>query len=144
MPIKYAKFITRDMVRAEPEARFVFGDNIARLGYGGQAKEMRDEPNAIGIATKVFPGTYPADYFTDKPGAAFDDCMRIVAADIEKVRAALDEGRTVYVPFDGLGTGLSKLPQRAPRIAQFIIDQFKAFPGEPCPWADVIQTINQE
>lgn len=56
MPVKYLAWITRDMLRKEPEARFVFGDNAYRKGFGGQAKEMRGEPNALGVATKWYPG----------------------------------------------------------------------------------------
>jgi hypothetical protein len=46
------KHITREMVRADPSTVFVFGDNMARNGLAGQAKEMRGEPNAIGVPTK--------------------------------------------------------------------------------------------
>jgi redox-sensitive bicupin YhaK (pirin superfamily) len=39
---------------------FVFGDNLRRTGFGGQAAEMRGEPNAVGIA----PG-YEQKHFAD-------------------------------------------------------------------------------
>jgi len=57
----YLPWIERSMLQADPEARFVFGDNAERWGLGGQAKEMRGEPNAIGVATLWSPGQfYPA------------------------------------------------------------------------------------
>jgi len=52
MGIRTEKHITRQMLRAEPGTLWVFGDNLQRKGLGGQAKEMRGEPNAIGIPTK--------------------------------------------------------------------------------------------
>jgi hypothetical protein len=132
VPVKYVKLITREMVQAEPDARFVFGDNLQRFGLGGQAGAMRGEPNAIGVATKRAPGRDDEDFFADT-----DECRSTILDECRQVRAALDEGRTVYVPADGLGTGLSELPTRAPGLAQLLVDTFRGFDGEPCPWADV-------
>ena len=44
---------------------FVFGDNMERCGFGGQAAAMRGEPNAVGVPTKWAPGSAPADFFCD-------------------------------------------------------------------------------
>ena len=115
----FVKRITRDMLRAEPEARFVFGDNVARKGMGGQAKEMRGEPNAIGVATKVYPGVRDNDYFYDDDEF---DSKHVVELDLGCVKQALQEGRTVYFPADGIGTGLSELPKRAPKLHAYITD----------------------
>ena len=118
------------MLRAEPEAFFVFGDNTRRVGMGGQAASMRGEPNAIGVATKFSPGMADADFYTSGDMRALD----AVLDDLSEISVALVEGHTVYVPRDGLGTGLSELPQRAPSIANLITAFFRACPGEPCPW----------
>lgn len=128
MPVRYLSWITRDMLKAEPQARFVFGDNMLRIGLGGQAAAMRGEPNAIGVATLYAPGEY---YRADDPAA-----LETVAADLAKVAGALAAGRTVYVPLDGLGTGLGRLPQNAPALHRLIVAFFRAAPGEPCPWKD--------
>ena len=128
--VKYLRWITRDMLRAEPNAIFVFGDNSQRIGLGGQAKEMRQEPNAIGVATKFAPGNAEADYFTPNNLRA----IATLVDDLCLVGRALAEGGTVYVPHDGLGTGLSELPKRAPDLANLITAFFRACPGEPCPW----------
>lgn len=127
--VKYLAWITREMLQAEPDARFVFGDNVQRVGMGGQAASMRGEPNAIGVATKRRPGMRDADFFCD----GNQDTIGIVDRDIDRVVAALLEGRTVYVPKDGLGTGLSELPARAPELHTHIVDRFAAL-GD-CPWA---------
>lgn len=128
MTVRYLKWITRQQLRAEREARFVFGDNAQRYGLGGQAREMRGEPNAIGVATLYAPG----DFYRD--GAA--DALDIVAADLARVGRELSLGRLVYVPADGLGTGLAELTQRAPSLHRLIVAFFRAAPGEPCPWKD--------
>ncbi len=52
MTLLYIKKYTRAYIRAHPDWLFVFGDNMMRRGFGGQAAEARGEPNAIGIATK--------------------------------------------------------------------------------------------
>ncbi len=65
MPIRREPHITRQMVRAEPEAYWVFGDNLARKGLGGKAREMRGEPNTIGIVTKRAPTMNPEAFFSD-------------------------------------------------------------------------------
>lgn len=132
VPIRYVKWISRDLVQSEPEARFVFGDNARRIGYGGQAKAMRDEPNAIGIATKRSPSMMPQDFFADK---RLDD-FTTMTTDLSFVQQALDEGRDVYVPVDGLGTGLSQLPDRAPKLYKVLYDHFAGWsePSDPCPW----------
>lgn len=128
--IKYLDWVTRDMLQAEPEARFVFGDNVRRIGMGGQAGAMRGEPNAIGVATKHAPGMADSDFYREGDLPA----ISVVIDDLRSVGDALLAGRTVYVPRDGLGTGLSELPQRAPSIANLITAFFHACPGESCPW----------
>lgn len=127
--VKYLDWITRDMLRAEPDARFVFGDNCLRVGMGGQAGSMRGEPNAIGVATKRSPGMADGDFYSGD----FGDLV-FVLTDLRIVANELAMGRAVYVPRDGLGTGLSELPQRAPALANLITAFFHACPGEPCPW----------
>ena len=124
--VQYLPWITRDMLRADPEARFVFGDNAERWGLGGQAKAMRGEPNAIGIATLYSPGEF---YM---PGC--QRALRIVTADLARVSLAIADGRKVFVPADGLGTGLARLAENAPDIANLITAFFHACPGERCNW----------
>lgn len=126
MPVRYLKWISREMLQQDPGARFVFGDNRERWGMGGQAASMRGEPNAIGVATLYAPGKY---YHADDPLA-----LSTVASDLSRVALALDEGRTVFVPFDGLGTGLARLLENAPALHRLIVAFFHAAPGEPCPW----------
>lgn len=107
--IHYAKIITRRMVRAAPFTMFIFGDNAERTGLGGQAKEMRGEPNAYGIATKQS----PAECWTD---ATFTRNKFIILEDIQKCVANFDAQLYDHIifPEDGIGTGLARLRESAP------------------------------
>lgn len=125
MPVEYRSWITRDMVRAEPEKTFVFGDNACRVGLGGQAAAMRGEPNAMGVATLYAPGVF----YDASPKALW-----IVTADLAAVAGALSNGRTVIAPRDGLGTGLARLKEFRPDLNNLIVSFFRAADGEPCPW----------
>ena len=128
MTVRYIKWFTRELLQANSEARFVFGDNRERIGFGGQAAACRDEPNAIGVATLYAPGSF---YQADDPLA-----LATVSSDLYRVACALCEGRTVFAPVDGLGTGLARLPEHAPNLHRLIVAFFRAAPGEPCPWKD--------
>jgi hypothetical protein len=120
MPIVYQKWITRADLRANPDKFYVFGDNVQRKGYGGQAKEMRGEPNAVGVATKWAPTMDEASFFQDNSA-----CLMMISRELMQVDNLLLAGKTVVVPEDGIGTGLSQLPQRAPKIDAIIKEFFR-------------------
>ncbi|MCE4223369.1 hypothetical protein HCU64_06365 [Methylobacterium sp. C25] len=119
MTIRYEKHITRDMLRAEPETLFVFGDNLERKGLGGQAREMRYEPNAVGIPTKREPGNWPGAFFDDTPWDA-EDYLRARQKDVDRLEAHLRKGGTVVLPEGGLGTGLADLENRSPSVWKWL------------------------
>jgi hypothetical protein len=123
--IRYLPWITRDMVIERPAERFVFGDNIQRIGYGGQAGAMRGAPNAIGIATLYAPGR------PYRPGC--EQALDAVVFDLRRVSAALMAGRIVNVPADGVGTGIAALHIHAPDLHRLICAFFRAASGH-CPW----------
>lgn len=125
MSVKYIDWMTREGIRAEPEAFFVFGDNMARVGYGGQAAAARGEPNALGVATLYSPGKF----YDARPLA-----LGVVIADLMCISVELSAGKTVYVPRAGLGTGLGRLIEYRSDLHNLIVSFFKAADGEPCPW----------
>ena len=45
--------ITQEFLDTNPNAYFVFGDNLERSGYEGDS-ELRDHPHSIGFITKKF------------------------------------------------------------------------------------------
>lgn len=113
------KFITRADIRAHRERIYVFGDNMRRAGYGGQAAAMRGEPNTKGIPTKRAPGTGPDDFFAD---ADLHDpaVWHAISGAFDELEGVILAGCDVVIPADGIGTGLARLQTRAPKIARYI------------------------
>lgn len=111
--------ISRKDIRANPGALYIFGDNLERKGYGGQAAEMRGEINSFGFATKrSISHNYPNDYFFDTQS----DVMKIIYAEFTRLHTfiAFMKPHTIVLPLDGIGTGLSKLPEYAPNALAYI------------------------
>ena len=113
MPLERRKWITREMLQAEPDTLFVFGDNLTRVGMGGQAKEMRGEPNAVGLPTKRLPTNDPLGFLTD---ADLKEVQFASNDDVGRLIMAVMQGKTVVWPEDGIGTGLAGLQEHAPLI----------------------------
>jgi hypothetical protein len=127
MPIEYRSgMILREHLRKQPKAIFVFGDNMRRVGLGGQAKEMRGEPNALGVATLYAPGQ------PYRNGDLF--ALEAVLKDLLCVAENLANNRTVIVPVSGIGTGYARLPQAYPALHQMIRSFFAAAAGGLCLW----------
>lgn len=118
MPLTYTqKWIERSDLQDNPDVYFLFGDNTVRKGLGGQAGAMRGEPNAIGIATKLTPTSGSNAFFSDME---YEYCCEIIAKDFRKAFQMRDQGHLIVIPADGLGTGLSELPERAPKVNEFL------------------------
>lgn len=118
MKITTQKFIVRQDLRNNPNALYIFGDNVCRIGHGGQAKEMRGEPNAFGIVTKMAPTYNPKDFFSDSL-----PCFYAVMNDFDELYHLLQKGQydTLVIPQDGIGTGIAKLQENAPLILAYIM-----------------------
>ncbi len=115
------KFISRIEVRSrKADAVFVFGDNLQRRGLGGQAKEMRGEPNAIGIPTKWYPGRNKQAFFSDSD---FKNVKSSIDSAFTTIRDSLLSGYDAVFPEDGIDTGLAELQIHAPKIFAYINDR---------------------
>lgn len=115
----YKKRISREDIQSTfPTHIYLFGDNMRRVGMGGQAYSMRGEPNSFGVPTKWAPDSRESSYFSDGdfPGPV----ERAIDFPINLAFAWLLKGGKAVVPTDGLGTGLSELPTRAPQIYNYI------------------------
>jgi hypothetical protein len=112
-----AHWVTRDMLRSSPETLFVFGDNMKQRGLGGQAREMRGEPNAVGIPTKWRPSNDCDAFFIDTDLPAVQG---VIDQAFDRITAHLESGGEVVWPSAGIGTGLADLSARAPRIFEYI------------------------
>lgn len=123
MPMKYEKFISREMVQSSPETLFIFGDNLKRRGFGGQAREMRGEANAVGLPTKRQPDNLKDSFLSDDN---LSEVRLVTGPDMERLRAHLKKGGLVIWPEDGIGTGLAKLNTSSPAIFKF----YEAFKKE--------------
>lgn len=117
MPVIFQDRIERSDLRSKPGVLFVFGDNEAPMGMGGQAAACRGEPNAVGVATKRSPSMNESAFWSD---ADFDRCSAIIDRDMGPLFAHVNAGGTVVFPRARIGTGLSQLPQRAPRLMAHI------------------------
>lgn len=119
--------IDRQDCWANPDALFLFGDNLERRGHGGQAYQMRGEPNTLGIPTKRAPKMSSDAFFSN------DDLDEVTPI----IRAAFAEAAKwpgpIVVPLDGLGTGLAELPTRSPKIYQLILDEMTALQEGEAP-----------
>jgi hypothetical protein len=109
--------IYRDELQANLDTLYVFGDNYERRGLGGQAKEMRGEPNAVGVRTKMR-ASHDADaYMTDE---TLLQNISDIWEDFSLVIEHLENGGYVVYPLDGIGTGLANLHENAPKTLRFI------------------------
>lgn len=121
--IEYMDFITRDIVQTQKDKIFVFGDNDTHSGLGGQAKEMRGEQNTIGIPTKKLPDTTPESYYTD---SEYEDNKIKINAAVKLIINEIKKGKTIVLPLNGIGTGLAKLKEKAPKTFAFLQSTLKA------------------
>ena len=121
MPLIRQEFIRRDDLRQNRDRLYVFGDNYAQSGAGGQARECRGEPNAVGIPTKRTPSMDAAAFLTNED---LDEWRRRSFPAFNRLENALACGWTVVVPSDGVGTGLARLAQFAPAIDAEIKGRF--------------------
>jgi hypothetical protein len=114
MPVAYQNWIERSDLKQNQDRVYLFGDNLLRIGMGGQAKSMRGEPNALGVATKFSPGMNPQDMWIETDEHDHEKFIVYLEIDLQPVEKHLKAGSIVVIPSDGLGTGLSKLPENAP------------------------------
>ncbi len=121
--IEKMDFITRIDVQNNPDKIFIFGDNDERIGLGGQAKEMRGENNTIGIPTKKTPSSSLDSYYTDEE---FDLNKKKINYSIKLIIDAIKDGKTIVLPSNYVGGGLSDLPNKAPKTYDFLISSLSA------------------
>lgn len=123
MPVIQVDRYTAEQIQATRATHvYVFGDNMVRDGYGGQAGAARNQPNVVGIPTLHAPGVPFSDADLDDPLVK----VRIDAS-FNELHQLLLAGKTVVLPRDGVGTGIADLARKAPRIRRYIDDLWNAF-----------------
>lgn len=127
--VERKRYITQEYVRANRDKLFLFGDNLERRGFGGQAAAMRGEPNAIGIPTKKSPSYKEDAFFSD---AEFEHNKAAIDAAFGEIANAITElTRSIVIPSDGLGTGRAQLAKRAPRTFAYLQERLTELASEP-------------
>lgn len=121
MPIIYQKMIYRDDAKKNPDVIYVYGDNLVRKGFGGLAKELRGEPNSIGVPTKKYPSMETGAFFTNDDFKAAADSIDLAFSNLEK---AILNGKIIVLPTDGIGTERAQLQIRAPEIWAYLQSKF--------------------
>lgn len=123
MPVIFQKFYrradarfnrdgtTRTLAQAisNGDVLYVYGDNVKRVGLGGQARELRGEPNAVGVATKYT----PSEHFGELPEEIIAQC-RIIDNDMKPLFQHVKQGGVVIWPMEGIGTERAALDKFAP------------------------------
>lgn len=105
-------------VKKYPHALFIYGDNNARIGKGGQAI-IRDLVNTIGIPTKKYPSNHPESFYTDND---YDDNITRISKAIDDIVQLSATYKYVVLPKDGFGTGFAKLHIKAPKTYAFLVE----------------------
>lgn len=131
--IEFTDRLSPEKCAANPTKVYLFGDNLEGWGKAGQAC-IRGCPNAHGVPTKKFPGLSECDYF-------FDDAYE---SNCTHIQAAFDEleckfsTMTVVIPASGLGTGLAKMPIKAPKTYLFLLKKIVEL-AEKCDGNDSVR-----
>ena len=111
-------FWTRADVESRQDAIFLFGDNTEdrQSGYTPASTQavIRGLENAIGIDTKKNRFTDINSYFTDTDFDIFKSQVD------EAIQTAINSGKTIVLPADGIGTGKAELAIRAPRLFAYL------------------------
>ena len=107
--LKVQNVYSEEDCKSNPNCLYVFGDNVDRMGHGGQAT-IRDCTNAIGIATKLT----CRDCMTDSNYAWNQG---IINTDIKAIQTKYNFPgyNTLVLPRNGVGTGLANMQQRCPK-----------------------------
>lgn len=113
----FTGFWTVTDTKKYPNALFVFGDNYTQYGKKGQAV-IRDQPNSFGISTQHKTGTSPSAYFNDNE---YDVNVEKFNIRINQLIAESAKYDYVVWPANGLGTGLAKLPEKAPKTYAYFL-----------------------
>jgi hypothetical protein len=98
-----------ELCRQNPSKIYVYGDNLAGYGTAGQAC-IRKEPNTYGVPTKRYPSMVEGSFFKDS------SCEQEHVLKALRELYKLSAQHTLVFPKNGLGTGLSKMPEKSPLI----------------------------
>lgn len=110
-------------VRRLKDYLFVFGDNDIKKGTKGQAI-IRNEPNTFGIPTKKLPNYNLLSYYYDNE---YEENIKKINSAFDQLNALVmtKKYKGLILPKDGIGTGLAKLKENAPKTLEHINQKLK-------------------
>ena len=119
--IRFSGWYTPALLQLHPDKTFVFGDNMLRVGMGGQAI-IRNEPNAYGVVTKRKPTMALSAFMSERSESDLD----AVLADLTGLWSRLRDGETIVIPVTSygdvsLGLERARLKEFAPSIYATIV-----------------------
>lgn len=114
-------FWTIDDTKKYSNYIFIYGDNDIHKGKGGQAI-IRDQKNAMGIPTKKLPNNNYNSFYNDDEYEQNKLKIKKAVIDILVKLKTNKQYIGIILPKDGLGTGLSKLPSKAPRTYKYLLN----------------------
>jgi len=115
------KKFTPKLVRENTNIIFVFGDNLIGKGKGGQAV-IRDFNNTIGVPTKKHPSNYKDSFMTDEE---IKENKKVINIAFNKIIKKIRDGYYIALPSGGLGTGLAKLKEKAPKTNEYLLKKLE-------------------
>ena len=122
--------VTKEFLDDNPQAIFVFGDNLQRQGHGGAAA-LRDHKQSLGFITKKAPNADAESFFRpDDYSKLFFDQLRQLEQLIEK-----EKDKTFYI--SPLGSNLANRHHIWERIIKHnLIDAFLLSPNVVFCWEE--------
>lgn len=122
--------ITQEFLDNNPNAYFVFGDNLERQGYGGAAK-LRDHPHAIGFITKKFPDNNDSSFY--KP----EEYTLVFFEELKKLKTIIEKRPDKLFYISQLGGGLAnKFYIWQKLIKHNLVRNFQKFDNVIFCWGD--------
>lgn len=111
----YDKWSLQD-TEDNPNRLFIFGDNLAHVGTGGQACiRYSRAKNAYGIPTKKCPTMSNNCFFTDDE---FEDNIASILDAIENI--PFDKYDEIAIPSNIWGSGLAQMHIKCPKTFSFV------------------------
>lgn len=114
-------WFSRKIVKENKNIFFVFGDNLVKKGKGGQAV-IRGLKNTIGVPTKKYPSNRSNSYMSDDE---LNSNKEAINQAFVKINEKIKEGYFIALPKDGLGTGLAKLKEKAPKTNEYLLNKIE-------------------
>ena len=120
----HGKWNPEDVYQAGDDFVWVFGDNMKRMGLGGQAC-IRHCGHTIGLRTKNSPSTSSvSDFFSD---AFMAKNKKVINEDIGKIFSAWKSGKNIVLSANGYGNGLAEMDRRATFSWLYLVHRLAAF-----------------